>query len=197
MNTKDLITNPEFVEVIAESLEDFSQGSLAKYELWIIGYNLDNEPVSELFVYAFDDPEEAITKAETIDTKFIEEQTEMSITDYYNSHEIERISVEVETTIEDVDDLSAGTIYKRELLLDEEYEIGLDGDPIIALSSSDFEILNNNVFKIRKGILRDYYKNDSIHVYISDDPDSDILELKITTDVTYDDDDYYHCVFNF
>ena len=197
MNTKDLITNPEFAEVIAESLEDFSQGSLAKYELWIIGYNLDNEPVSELFVYAFDDPEEAITKAETIDTKFIEEQTEMSIADYYNSHEIERISVEVETIIEDVDDLSAGTIYKRELLLDEEYEIGLDGDPIIALSSSDFEILDNNVFKIRKGILRDYHKDDFIHIYITDDPDSDILELKITTDVTYDDDDYYHCVFNF
>ena len=197
MNTKDLITNPEFAEVIAESLEDFSQDSLAKYELWIIGYNLDNEPVSELFVYAFDDPEEAITKAETIDTKFIEEQTEMSIADYYNSHEIERISVEVETTIEDADDLSAGTIYKRELLLDEECEIGLDGDPIIALSSSDFEILDNNVFKIRKGILRDYHKDDFIHIYITDDPDSDILELKITTDVTYDDDDYYHCVFNF
>ena len=65
MNTKDLITNPEFAEVIAESLEDFSQDSLAKYELWIIGYNLDNEPVSELFVYAFDDPEEAIAKAGT------------------------------------------------------------------------------------------------------------------------------------
>ena len=196
MNTKDLITNPEFVEVIAESLEDFSQDSLAKYELWIIGYNLDDEPVSELFIYTFDTPEEALNKAETIDFKFIEEQIEMSITDYYLSNNLERISVEVETTVEDVDELSAGTIYKRELLLNEEHEMGLDGDPIIALSSSDFEILNNNVFKIRKGILRDYHKNDSIHVYISDDPDSDILELKITCDVTYDDDDYYHCVLN-
>lgn len=197
MNTKDLITNPEFAEVIADSLEDFSQDFLAKYELWIIGYNLDNEPVSELFVYAFDDPEEAITKAETIDTKFIEEQTEMSIADYYNSHEIERISVEVETTIEDVDDLSAGTIYKRELLLDEECEIGLDGDPIIALSSSDFEILDNNIFKIRKELLKDYNKNDFVRVYIADDPDADILELKITSKVMYEDGDYYHCDFNF
>ena len=197
MNTKDLITNQEIVNNIADSLEDFPQGSSAKYELWVIGYNLDDKPVSELFIYTFDTPEEALNKAETIDFKFIEEQTEMSITDYYLSNNLERISVEVETTVEDIDELSAGTIYKRELLLNEECEIGLDGDPIIALSSSDFEILDNNVFKIRKELLKDYNKNDYIHVYISDDPDSDILELKITSKVIYEDGDYYHCDFNF
>ena len=201
MNTKDLITNPEFVNNLAESLEDIPQDSSAKYTLWIIGLDEADEPTDELFIYEFDTLEEAIAKADTVDIKFISEQIDSSILYYCDYTGISYFSVEVETVVPDPDGdsgdsmISAGTVYHRDLFLegDPEEEIGLNGEPIIALSSGDYEILDNNDFKIRKEVLKDYNKNDSVYVYCEDDSNSDILELKIISKVVYKDGDYYHC----
>ena len=198
MNTKDLITNPEFVNNIADSLEDFPQGSLATYDLWVVGYNLDDEPVSELFIYTFDNPEEALNKAESIDTKFIEEQAEMSFADYCNSNNLEYVTVEVETIIEDVNEASAGTIYKRELWVDGEYgdieAVGLgDYDNVVCIANKDFEILEDGTLKVNCGLLRDFNKNDLVlFEFVEENPPA-VLEYKIMSKVVYKDGDYYHC----
>lgn len=198
MNTKELITNPEFVNNIADSLEDFPQGSSATYDLWIVGYNFDDEPVSELFIYTFNDPEEALNKAASIDTKFIEEQTEMSFADYCNSNNLEYVTVEVETIIEDINEASAGTIYKRELWLDGEYgdieAAGLgDYSNVVCITNKDFEILEDGTLKVSCGLLRDFNKNDLVlFEFVEENPPA-VLEYKIMSKVIYVDGDYYHC----
>lgn len=122
MNTKDLITNQEIVNELAESLEDIPQDSEAVYSLWIVSKDSHKETVDELFIYNFTNPEEAIAKAETIDLKFIDEQLERSVFTYCYSNDITCFSVEVETVVQDPDypDLTvgAGLIYSRDILFD-------------------------------------------------------------------------------
>ena len=204
MNTKDLIKNQEIVNNLAESLDDIPQDPNAKYALWIVGLD-DKEPKTELFIYEFDTPEEAVAKAEDVNFRFIEEQIEKPVLYYCDINDITHFSVEVETVVPDFDDedggtMNIGTIYKRDLWLDGEYgeydtgeEIGLDEEPIIALLTSDYEILNDNTFKIRKELLKDFNKNDEVNIYFADNKDSDILRLKIMSKVIYADGDYYHC----
>ena len=199
MNTKDLITNKDIVNNIADSLEDFPQGSSAKYDLWVVGYNIVNEPVSELFIYQFDGPEEAIAKAETIDIKFISEQIEQPILYYCYNNSIEYFSVEVDSTIEDDEEFSAGIIYKRELKLDgeyayeeDEYEVEED-EPVVGLYNEDFELLEDGTLKVNRQLLQAFNKNDHLLIKFVEDPDSDPLPYKIVSKVIYADGDYYHC----
>ena len=203
-NIEEMFTNNEIVNNIADSLGDFPQSSSAKYALWIISRSTNEEPTDEFFIYEFDTPEEAINKAEDINFKFIEEQLESSVLYYCSENEISHFSIEVETVVPDPDDedstINIGTIYRRELRLDEVYnseEIGLDGEPVVAISASDYELLEDNTLKISKEILKDYNKNDFVNIYFADDPDSDILQCKIVSKVTYKDGDYYHCEINF
>jgi hypothetical protein len=90
--------------------------------------------------------------------------------------------------------MNIGTIYKRDLWLDGEYgseeELGLDGEPIIALSASDYELLEDNTLKIRAELLNGFNKNDCVSIYFADDKDSDILTCKIVSNRNCD---YYHC----
>lgn len=198
MKTEELITNRELVKNLAESLEDFPQDSEAKYSLWVIGRNNSKESTAELFIYEFNTPEAAVAKAETIDITFIEEQTEMPIADYCEVNSIDNFSVEVETVVADPEDedggtMNIGTIYKRDLWLDGEYgseeELGLDGAPIIALESRDYEILDDNTIKIRAELLHGFNENDSVHIYFADSKDSDILTCKVVSCG----DSYFYC----
>jgi hypothetical protein len=58
-------------------------------------------------------------------------------------------------------------------------EVGLDGDPIIAISASDYELLEDNTLKIKAEVLKEFNENDSVNIYFADDKDSDILECRI------------------
>lgn len=197
MDTKELITNKELVNDIAESLEDFTQGSEAKYDLWVVGRDCKNVAVAELFIYEFDAHKDAVAKAETVDITFVEEQTDMTITDYCGTNNIDHFSVEIETVITDPEDddstMNIGTIYKRDLWLDGEYgseeELGFDGEPIIALESRDYEILDDNTIKIRAELLHGFNENNSVHIYFADNKDSDILTCKIVSC----EDSYFYC----
>lgn len=196
MNTKELITNEELVNDIAEGLEDFPQGSEAKYDLWVIGKDCKNEAVAELFIYEFDAPEDAVAKAEAVDIKFVEEQLEQPVLYYCDENNIDHFSVEIETVITDPEDddstINIGTIYRRDLYLDGEYpqeEVGLDGDPIIALEARYYEILDDNTIRIRAELLQGYNKNDEVHIYFADNTDSDILTCKVVAC----EDSYYYC----
>lgn len=201
MNTENLILNPECVNSVVESLGDIPQDSdTTTYALWVISLDDKDETVDEFFIYEFSSLEEAITKAESIDIKFISEQIESPILYYCDYAGVEYFSVEIDTVIEEEgDSVNLGTIYHRDLFLDggePEVEIGLDDEPIVALTAADYEILENNIIKIRTDVLKDYNKNDYVNIYFADDPDSDILECKIISKVIYEDGDYYHCELN-
>lgn len=196
MNTKELITNEELVNNIAEGLEDFTQGSEAKYDLWVVGRDCKNEATAELFIYEFDTPEDAVAKAESVDIKFVEEQLEQPVLYYCDENNIDHFSVEIETVVPDPEEedsfINIGTIYRRDLYLDGEYpqeEVGLDGEPIIALEARYYEILDDNTIRIRAELLQGYNKNDEVHIYFADNTDSDILTCKVVAC----EDSYYYC----
>ena len=194
MNTKDLFTNQAVVNNIAESLEDIPQDSSAKYDLWVVGYNIDNEPVSELFIYEFNTPEEALSKAETIDPKFVEEQTEMSFTEYILSNNLECVTIEVEACVEDVNDTSAGTIYTRDIWLNEDQDEPLENVAnIVAVVPGDYSFLDDGTFKVRNDFLQEYKPGDVVKFYFVDEPDSDLLTYRIVSEVEYIDGKYFHC----
>ena len=196
MNTKELITNEELVNDIAEGLEDFTQGSEAKYDLWVVGRDCKNEATAELFIYEFDSHEDAVAKAESVDIKFVEEQLEQPVLYYCDENNIDHFSVEVETVVPDPEDedssINIGAIYKRDLYLDGEYpqeEVGLDGEPIIALEAIDYEILDDNTIKIRAELLHGYNKGDEVNIYFANTTDSDILACRVVAC----EDSYYYC----
>jgi hypothetical protein len=197
MNTKELITNQELVNELVSSLEDFPQGSDTKYDLWIIQNNYEDVEVSEYFIYEFDSHEEAVTKAESIDLKFIEELLEHPVVLCPDGKYNDYFSVEIEEVIVDPEDenntINIGTIYTRDILLtDTPKETGLDGDPIIAVSTGDYEFLEDNTLKIRTELLHGFNLNELVNIYFADDKDSDILSCKIISC----EDAYYFCELN-
>ena len=197
MNTEKLITDSEVVNSVVESLGDIPQDSSATYDLWVVGYNMDNEPVSELFIYGFDNPEEALNKAETIDFKFIEEQTEMSFADYCNSNNLERVSVEIETFVDGDEEISAGSIYRRDLWLDGEYgtveDCDICDDIIIAVCKDDYDFLEDGTLRLSAKFTPDLNKNDKVMLQFVDEPDACFVPYKIKSKVIYEDGDHYTC----
>lgn len=111
---KDLLTREE-QRYIKKILEILPEDAPITYEVWAIGYY--NKTITDVafLLQVFNEPEEAIeyTKSEALrDTMQIvaEADFENNIT-----HEINRISVEVETVIDDNDDgtINLCTIYKN------------------------------------------------------------------------------------
>lgn len=202
MNTKELLTDNDFIESLAESLEDTPQDSGAKYDLWVIGHNRNGYSADELFIYEFETSEEAIAKAETIDLKFVAEQVEAPLDSYCDYCNINKFTVEVETVVDDEegDAMNIGTIYKRDLWIDGEYGSEEDlpeiEEPFIGILSSDVTILDDGTLKIKCDMLKDYNKNDFVNFYFIDEPDTSILTYKIVSKVIYTDGDYYHCELN-
>ena len=202
MNTKELLTDNDFIESLAESLEDTPQDSEVKYDLWVIGHNRNGYSADELFIYEFETSEEAIAKAETIDLKFVAEQVEAPLDSYCDYCSINKFTVEVETVVDDEegDAMNIGTIYKRDLWIDGEYGSEEDlpeiEEPFIGILSSDVTILDDGTLKIKCDMLKDYNKNDFVNFYFIDEPDTSILTYKIVSKVIYTDGDYYHCELN-
>ena len=204
MNTKDLITNHAVVNNIANSLEDFPQDSSAKYALWVIGLDEENDSMHDLFIYEFDTPEEAVNKAEDINLRFVEEQIEQPILFFCDNNNIDHFSIEVETVVPDPDDadggtMNVGTIYKRDLWLDGDYgdiEATCLGDysNVVCITNKDFELLEDGTLKVSCKLLKDFNKNDNILFEFVDD--AAVLEYKIISKVIYADGDYYHCELN-
>ena len=202
MNTEELFTNKEIITNIADSLEDFPQGLSAKYALWVIGCDYDGDPVEELFIYEFDTSGEATAKAETIDFKFIEEQTGMSIDDYCEYNGINHFSIEIETVIPDPEDedstINVGTIYRRLLDFGEDMDAAGLGEysNVVCVTKKDYELLEDGTLKVSCKLLREFNKNDYVLFEFVDEATPSVLEYKIISKVIYKDGDYYHCELN-
>jgi len=204
---KDLMENEELNQFVTEDLEDFDEDTPVSYEVWTIGYDKDETITdSDMFVAEFKDPDEAIayTKNLTL-ADIVHKATEdpVGVVDY---EEIERISIEVETVVNDPDDeaggtMNIGTIYKRELWLDGEYGSKEDienPDPTVQLKESDYTLLEDGTLKVSCKLLRDFNKNDFVTFnFVAENDDVSILTYKIISKVIYEDGDYYHCEFEY
>lgn len=194
MNVKELLTNEELMNNIVEDIDEIPEDTKVDYEVWLFRYNKDGT-VSEFLKGIFDNPDEAVKHAkafELIEPKGLTDEERI----------FNRMTIEVETVIEDPDDedggtMNIGTIYSRELWTDGEYGDEEDlpeiEEPFVGILSSDCTILDDGTLKIRRDLLKDYNKNDLVNLYFIDEPDTSILTYKIISKVVYTDGDYYHC----
>ena len=186
---KDLFENEELMNSLVEDLEETVEDHEVFYSVWAIGYDKDyNFTEDDFLIGEFDSLDKAVACAEAFTLETSENHPQRPDTSY--------ISIEVDTVIscadgEDCGTMTVNTVYHREVSLtgEPDKETGLDGDPIIAVTSNDCEILEDNTLKIRKEILSDFNKNDEVNIYFADDSDSDILRCKIVSDK----DGYYFC----
>lgn len=160
MNTvKDLMNNEELMKEITEDLEN----THITYEVWAIGYNRDSCITdTEMLIGEFTDPEKAIEKAKALTLADIVYQASEEDNGIEPCEPVAYISIEVETVIEDEDGaMNIGTIYKKELLIDEEYseETGLK---IVELAETDYSPRSDGTIRVSCELLKNFNKNDYV-----------------------------------
>lgn len=184
---QDLINNEEFVQQIVEDITEIPEDTEVSYEVWASGYNFNNEITdANTFMKDFKDPDEAIDYAKQLTLVDIIEQDAKDCGNEKIKElntEIAYISVEVETVIEDEDDstMNIGTIYKRDLWLDDEYS------DVVPVTSNDYKLLENGSLEIDCNILKNFNKNDIVQIWFTNEENEDyktILTYKIISKTT-------------
>lgn len=190
MNTaKDLFENEELMNSLVEDIDESVEDQEVFYAVWAIGYDKNSNFTEDDFLIGeFDDLDKAVACAEAFNLETSENRPQRSDTAY--------LSIEVDTVVsytdgDDCGTMNVDTVYHREVPLtgEPDQEIGLDGNPIIAVTYNNCEILEDNTLKMRKEILSGFNKNDEVNIYFEDDSNSDILRCKIVADK----DGYYFC----
>lgn len=194
MTIKNLFENEELLNDIVEDIDDIPEDAEVDYEVWALGYDENDEPTDdEVLVGEFTDPDEAIKLAKKIT---IEQVKELGFgepdanTTYF--------SIEVETVVVDPDDkeggtMNIGTIYKKDLLIDNECSSEEAVDPVVELKNTDFTITEEGELKISCELLKDFNKNDYVRFRFLNEAETGTFLYKIMSKVEYADGDYYHC----
>lgn len=195
MNVKELLTNKALMDSIVEDIDEVPEDSEVLYCVWALGYDNEDDLTDDEFLLGeFEDPDEAVEFAKnfTLEAFNAEYEKCVSATSY--------LSIEVETVVADPEDedggtMNIGTVYSKELQLDDRDEAGLgDYSNVVCLSTKDFELLEDEgVLKVSCSLLRNFNKNDTVIFEFADEPDSSPLKYKIISKVIYADGDYYHC----
>ena len=117
---RDLFENEELMNNIVEDLDDIPDETEVFYAVWALGHDKNSDPTDdEVLVGEFTDPDAAVECARNITIDQVNEfgfGEPCENTIYF--------SVEVETVIGDPDDedggtMNIGTVYTRDLWLDE------------------------------------------------------------------------------
>jgi hypothetical protein len=184
------------MESIVEDIKEIPEDSGVSYCVWALCYAEDEDCVDSYFIKEFTDPDEAVEYAKEFTIETFKAEYEKP------AYDTTRLSIEVETVVEDPDNeaggtMNIGTIYQRDLWLDGEYgsdEEATDyGDPIVAVGEDDYELLEDGILKLSAMFMKGFNKNDMIRVQFLGETDVDLLPYKIMSKVEYADGDYYHC----
>ena len=197
MTINEMMNSPELLAEIAEDLEDFDENAEVVYEVWALGYDENDEITdAELCMFASTDRDEAINYAKKAT---LADVVHGSDNGPCANSEVFRIAIEVETVVPIDDDLvNIGTVYSKTLWEAEEPEYPEDDDvDVVELSDGDFEVLPDNTLKVKRKVLKDYNKNDTVFVVFPDDANKFPIAYKIMSKVIYADGDYYHCVLDY
>lgn len=196
MNVKELFENKELMDKLIDEIDEMPEDAEVFYAVFALGYDADDEITDdEVLIGEFLDPDEAVRCANEATLEQIEEigfGERAKSTAYF--------SIEVETAIADPDDedggtMNIGTIYRRELRIDDDYgDAGLgEYNNVVCISEKDFELLEDGTLKVPCSLLRDFNKNDLVTFEFVGENKPAVLEYKIMSKVIYADGDYYHC----
>lgn len=117
---KDLIENEELMDDIVEDLDDIPDETEVFYSVWALGHDKNNDPTDdEVLVGEFTDPDAAVEYARNLT---LEQVNELGFGE--PCCDTVFFTVEVETVIGDPEDedggtMNLGTVYARDLWLDE------------------------------------------------------------------------------
>lgn len=203
ITVKDLLGDNEMIQYITEDLEDFEDNTKVSYEVWAIGYDSDNKITDVgMFIADFNNPDEAIKKAEQLVLADIIQQASEESENVFGEEfvsDVTYISVEVETVIDDPDGdgtMNIGTIFRKTLCVNEEDGPDVDSvDPIVTLKEGEYSLLDDGTLKVNHELLKNFNKNDYVNIKFIDENESFPLTYKIISKVTYEDADYFHCEF--
>ena len=198
MTVKDLFENEELMKNIVEDMDEIPESAEVFYAVFALGYTADNEVTSdEVLIGEFTDPDEAIECAKVATLEQIREfgYGEVDPKTVY-------FSVEVETAVGNPDDedggtMNIGTIYKRDLWIDDEYSSEEDAPcsvaSVVAITPRDYFLLDDGILRVRNDFLQEYKPDDLVSFYFIDEPDSDMLTYKILSESEYDGESYFDC----
>jgi hypothetical protein len=193
-NIRDLINDEDLVQYIAEDITDIPEDAEVSYEVWTLGYDSNGVPTdSEMLISEFSDPDAAVECAKQLTLADIIHQAAEEDNGTDLTSEVEYISIEVETVIEDEEDgtMNIGTIYKRDLQIHGEYgdETGIPEDEyseVVPVTSKDYKLLEDGSLEIDCDILKNFNKNDMVQIWFTDENKEykSILTYKIISKTT-------------
>ena len=155
-------------ELNLEELDDLDLDSETHYEVWAIGYDRNDKPTEfDYLLYTANDPDDAVTFADSVTIKEIHDTEGNAL------EKADHFSVEVETTsIVDDELMNLGTIYRRTI-----YYNSITAD--VALTFSDYELLEDGSLKIPFSILDSFKSKETINALFIDEANKPILTIKI------------------
>jgi hypothetical protein len=107
MTIKELKENPELVNLMTEDLSDFSEDTEVVFEAWAIGYDKKGNIIDYSICLANGpEPQEVVETAKRL-----------TLDNVPTTVEGDQIMIEVETTVQDSEDIfvNIGTIYSKPL----------------------------------------------------------------------------------
>lgn len=155
-----------------EELEDLDLDSDTHYEVWAVGYDV-NDKLTEFdyLLDSFSDPDAAITFADSVSSKEILEVEGDALV------KADHFSIEVETTsIVDDEPMNLGTIYKRSI-----YYNSITAD--LMISSMDYEAQDDGSLLIINRFLVKHKDKESINILFLDGDTNPILPIKIIEEI--------------
>lgn len=194
LTIKEIMENKDLAEYIAEDIEDIPEDCAVTYAVWAIGYDEDDAITdAEMLIAEFTDPDEAIQKAKQLTLADIVHQAADEDDGRESITNVCRISIEVETVVEDDDEgtMNIGTIYKRDIWIDGERSDESDTSSedeyseVVRVTSKDYRILEDDgSLEIDCDILKNFNKNDIVQIWFTDEDNKSILTYKIISKTT-------------
>lgn len=179
---KDLMENEDLNQFVTEDLEEFAEDAKVTYEVWAIGYDADNKVTdAELYIEEFNDPDKAIEKAKNLTFSDI---IQLAAEEDSNIPEepVAYVSIEVETVVaeEECGTMNVGTIFKKELSVDEPNDI----EEMIHLKDNDYSLDDDGNLIISCAQFNHLNKNDIIKVMYDEEDNQPVLTYKIISKTT-------------
>jgi hypothetical protein len=144
-----------------------------------------------MLIGEFADPDQAIARAKTVTLADIVHQAAEEHDGSEPANEVAYISIEVETVVDDEEEgtMNVGTIYKRDVQINEELEDEEDApedeySEVVPVTSKDYKLLEDGSLEIDCDILKNFNKNDMVQIWFTDEDHKSILTYKIISKTT-------------
>ena len=163
------------------------------YEVWAVGYDDTNIVIngSELLIDKFDNHSEAVDFADAVTfADVLNLSSEVDFDD--KAFDVTYINVEIETVVYDVDNdetINVGTIYRRELTIDNEQE------EFIEITSDDYQIDTFGTMKVSGRVLGNRDLGEKVKFLFADEPEKPVLTYEVVFRSVDSVPPYYVCDF--